>query len=103
MKIANYILAIIRSHNAIMYTWRFNRPVILVNNSGIIFQVNASKHKGFVKIIYHTEKDLFLIKLLNESKNEVRNIENVTFDRLVETIDNAVERFDEFDIKMVLN
>lgn len=94
---ANYIYSILKSQPMIIFSWGFNKPMALVNDEGLIFQVNGFKHQGQVKVIYHAGKDLFVVILLDSKNNEVLRIDEVFFDQLVEVIDNAVELVDDYD------
>ena len=60
MEMANYIYSILRSQPMIMFSWGFNNPLALANEEGLVFSVNGFKHKGNVKIVYHSGKDLFV-------------------------------------------
>lgn len=53
--------------------------------------MNGFIHKGLVEIIYNEGSDLFDIKLLTNQLKEVKSIEGVYFDDLVDVIDNSVE------------
>jgi len=75
----------------VMWSWGFKAPKALVDNKGFMFHVNGFKHKGWVKVVYHKGKDLFVVILLNNSRIEIDSIEDVYFDSLVEVIDAAVE------------
>lgn len=103
IRIANYILAIIKSNSAVMYSWGFNKPVVLSNNLGLRFHVNGFKHRGFVKVMYHRGKDLFFVIFLNENKEEISRVEDVAFDCLVDTIDRAVAKTEDYMEKIRMN
>jgi len=103
MKIANYILAIIKSNRTAMYSWGFSKPTALLNNLGLRFMVNGFKHSGFVEVMYHRGKDLFYVLLLNENRREISRIEDVAFDCLVDTIDRAVAKTEDFLEKIRMN
>lgn len=75
-----------------IWSWGFSKPKALPNDKGLIFRVNGFKHTGFVKVVYCEGKDLFIVILLDDNKNELQRIDDVYFDGLVDVIDEAVER-----------
>lgn len=92
MDLANYIFSILKSSRIIMWSWGFSNPKALPNNGGLVFRVNGFKHKGLVKVVYNEGMDLFAVILMDKQNNELRQIEGVYFDCLVDVIDEAVER-----------
>jgi hypothetical protein len=96
----NYILSILKTQLLITCSWGFNSPKSLPNNEGLQFKVNGFKHQGFVKVIYNEGKDLFEIILLTNKGEEKQRITDVFLDLLVETIDLAVERTDNYTEKV---
>lgn len=94
---ANYIMQILKSQLMKMWSWGFNNPIALANNKGIKFNVNGFKHKGWVEVVYDEGADLFNINLLNDSNNVVKQINGVYLDNLVDVIDNAVEKTDNYE------
>ena len=94
MKMANYILNILRSDLSIVLSWGFHRPVGLEN--GLKFNVNGFKNKGAVSVIYNEGADLFDIELIDSENELVEKIEGVYFDQLVEVIDNHVELIENY-------
>ena len=97
MEMAEYIYSILKSQRTIMWSWGFNTPAALADNKGLAFKVNGFIHKGWVKVIYIEGADLFTIILINRKRNVVREIEGVYFDQLVEVIDNAVEKTNDYE------
>lgn len=95
MEMANYILSILRSNLNIIWSWGFNSPKPLDN--GLTFKVQGFLHKGWVVIEYNEGSDLFDIKLLTDQLEEVKSIEGVYFDELVDVIDDAVECCENYD------
>ena len=93
----NYIFSILKSQPQILFSWGFISPKALEDNKGLVFEVNGFKHKGWVKVIYNEGKDLFEVNLIDDKGIEVKKIEDVFFDLLVEVIDEAVERTDDYD------
>jgi hypothetical protein len=97
VKIANYIYSILKSKQIVMWSWGFHNPIALPNNEGLIFCVNGFKHNGYVKVIYNEGKDLFIIILLDNQNIELKRIEDVYFDSLVDVIDEAVELTSDYE------
>lgn len=94
MKMANYILNILRSDLNVVLSWGLHWPVALEN--GLKFNVNGLKHKGAVSVIYNEGADLFDIELIDSENELVEKIEGVYFDQLIEVIDEHVEHVDNY-------
>ena|ERR1035437_5516790 len=105
MKTANYIYTILNINQIVLWSWGFEKPQALPNDEGLVFHVNGYKHNGFVKVVYHEGKDLFVVILLDNDKTELQRINDVFFDGLVDVIDEAVERTTDYEerIKRVFN
>jgi len=95
---ANYILAILRTSQNVVWSWGFNSPKPLEN--GLTFKVQGFLHKGWVTIEYNEGSDLFDITLLSNQLEEVKSIEGVYFDELVDVIDDAVEYCKNYEQKV---
>lgn len=98
MEMANYILSILKTDLNIVWSWGFNSPKPLDN--GLTFKVQGFLHKGWVKIEYNEGSDLFDIKLLSYQLKEVKSIEGIYVDQLVEVIDDMVEFFENYEQKV---
>lgn len=98
---AEYIMAILRNRLMVVFSWGFNSPMRLPDDGGLAFKVNGYKHKGLVVVRYHRGKDLFDVELLDRNKQVVQIIEDVYFDSLVETIDEAVERTNGYKERVI--
>ena len=96
MEMANYIISIFRSNLIVICSWGFSKPQALPNNEGLIFMVNGFKHTGFVKVVYNEGNDVFVIILLDNENNELKRIEDVYFDSLVNVIDEEVEHTTDY-------
>lgn len=88
---AEYIISILKTHLMVMFSWGFNRPQALHNDKGLRFHVNGFKYKGIVEVVYNEGSDLFDVTIGKMC------IEGVYLDQLVEVIDNAVERTDNYN------
>lgn len=94
---AEYILSILRTQLMVVLSWGFHRPMTLPDDKGLAFKVDGFKHRGWVFVKYNDGKDLFDVELRDNSLNIVRSIEDVYFDQLVNVIDYAVERTDDYE------
>ncbi len=94
MELANYIMSVLKTNLMVVYSWGFRHPVAIKN--GLRFYVNGFLHKGWVEVVYDEGWDLFTIRLIKGGKL-VREIEQVYVDMLVDTIDHAVERTDNYE------
>ena len=95
MEMAQYIYSIFKSRLNVMWSWGFNSPKLLTN--GLQFKVQGFIFKGWVKVIYNEGSDLFDIYLLNTKMEIQKKIEGVFFDELVNVIDLAVEKVNDYD------
>jgi len=93
MVMANYILRLLRAQLMIVWSWGFNSPIAIAN--GLKFKVQGFKFKGWVEVVYEEGKDLFKVTFI-ERNNIVHVVEDVFFDMLVEVIDNAVEKTENY-------
>ncbi|SHF81739.1 hypothetical protein [Dysgonomonas macrotermitis] len=89
MKTANYLLSILKSNLNIFWSWGSHKFVAIEN--GLRFNVDGFIHKGIVEIIYNEGSDLFDIKLLSNRLKEVKFIEGIYIDQLIDVIDDNVE------------
>ena len=92
---AKYILTILLSNRMVVMSWGTHNAKTIKN--GIRFQVNGFKHMGFVEIIYNHGKDLFDIKLISLENEVKKELNSIYFDELLDTVDTAVERVDNYD------
>ena len=100
MTIASYIQSILNSNQIIIWSWGIEKPKALSNNEGLIFHVNGFKHNGFVKVVYNEGKDLFVVILLDNEHIELKRLEDIYFDTLIDVIDEAVELTPDYDDSM---
>ncbi len=98
MNLPNYILQILKSRMNIVMSWGFHRPMGLEN--GLMFQVNGFKHQGTVLVKYNEGLDLFEIHLIDKSDKIIKEFDHIYFDQLVEVIDNAVEKTDDYQDRL---
>ena len=94
-EMAKYILTILLSNRMVVMSLGTHNAKTIKN--GIRFQVNGFKHVGFVEIVYNHGKDLFDVKLISLENEMVKEIPSIYFDELINTVDDAVERVDNYD------
>ena len=86
---ANYIMQIFRAYAMVVFSWGFENPTVIAN--GIRFKVRGFKFQGTVKVEYNEGSDLFDISL-----SDGTTVESVYVDSLIQTIDNLVEKTDNY-------
>lgn len=69
---------------------------LLFTDKGIKFHVNGFIHKGHVEIAYNDGKDLFEVTLTDSKDIVVNRFKEVYFDQIIATIDEAVERTNDY-------
>lgn len=94
---AEYIFSIFRTQLMVVFSWGFHRPTALPDDGGLAFKVDGFKHRGWVFVKYNEGKDLFDIELRGNDMTIISVIEDVYFDQLVNVIDYAVERTDDYE------
>ena len=97
LEMAKYIWKILGSQPAILMSWGVNVASIRVIKSGIEFHVQGFKHTGRVRIVLDEETDLFMVTLIPDSGEKPEIIENVFLERLVRTIDEHIEKMDDYE------
>lgn len=95
MEMTNYILSILKTDLNIVWSWGFHNTKPLEN--GLSFKVQGFLHKGWVVIKYNEGSDLFDITLLSNQMQEVKSIEGIYVDQLIDVIDDMVECCDNYD------
>ena len=91
---AQYILSILKTQLMVVYSWGFHNPMALEN--ALRFRVNGFKFRGVVEIAYNEGRDLFDVSFIKANK-VVNRIDGVSFDMLINVIDNYVERTPDYD------
>ena len=86
---------IITNTGAIVMSWGFRNPVIMVENRVYRFTVSGHHHKGHVYIVLNG-LDLFDI-YYTSNRGTIKKISNdVYIDSLVNTLDSDIERISEY-------
>ena len=88
---AEYILQILKTQLMVVFSWGFHCPTRLPDNKGLVFRVNGFKYQGRVAVEYDEGKDLFEVIVGDE------RITDVYLENLVDVIDHAVERTDNYE------
>lgn len=96
-EIAMYIWSILRTRMTIIMSWGIDPGQARVIDSGMEIHVQGFLHKGFLQITLNEGTDLFEITLLSENREPVKFIDDVYLDCLVNTIDENVEKCDNYE------
>ena len=97
VEIGQYILTILKSRLDIVTSWGLDPETLRPIKYGIQFHVQGFKHTGLVRVILNEGADLFEVTLLSEAGEVVKHIEDVFLDMLISTIDEAVEKTDDYE------
>lgn len=92
MSMALYILQILRTNLMVVFSWGFHAPRAIEN--GLSFLVSGYKFQGQVSVKYDEGADLFNVRF--DGKPSIAPIEGIYIDQLVDVIDGAVERTDDY-------
>ena len=97
LEMARYIWSILKTQLTIIMSWGIDPGSIKVVDLGIQFHVQGFKHTGYVKVALNEGKDLFEISLLSDDGECVKFLDEVYLDMLVDTIDQAVEKTEDYE------
>ena len=98
--VARYILVLLRMDLKKVFSWGFQYPRIVSN--GIRAYVNGFLYQGYIEITLNSGKDLFEVKTFNDDGTVKDRVEDIYFDKLVDTIDNLVEYCENYEEKVNL-
>ena len=98
MNIALYIRDIFLTKLTTVFSWGAHdfESIPESEEGGLIFSVNGFKHAGKVKVVLNW-LDLFDVYLINQDGTLKEKIENVFVDSLINVIDNAVEKVEDYE------
>ena len=96
-ELAMYIWQILKTQITVIMSWGIDPGQAKVIDSGMEIHVQGFLHKGFLQITLNEETDLFEIKLLSEERKLVKFIDDVYLDCLISTIDENVEKCDNYE------
>ena len=98
--VANYIREILLTQLMVVFSWGAHNFKAIGESEegegGLEFEVNGFKHKGGVRIILNW-LDTFDIYLINQDDTLKEKIENVFVDSLINVIDHAIEKTDDYE------
>ena len=100
LEMARYIWSILKTQLTIIMSWGIDLDSIKVVSLGIQFHVHHTTSCGCVKQELDEEKDLFEISLLAENGEYVKTLDNVYLDMLVDTIDEAIEKTEDYEMRI---
>ena len=95
MRMADYILSILRSQAAIVLSWGFHNAVAFRNGLG--FCVQGFLFTGIVKVLYDEASDTFTVRCENRDGSLWKERQDVYFDEIVNVIDELVERCPDYE------
>lgn len=78
-------------------SWGLDPSKARVIDNGMEIYVQGFLHKGFVQITLNEGTDLFEITLLSENRETVKFIEDVFIDCLVYTLDENIEKCENYE------
>ena len=96
-ELAMYIWQILKTQMTIIMSWGIDPSKARVIDNGIELHVRGFLHTGFLQITLNEGTDLFEIKLLSEERELVKFIEDVFFDCLVNTLDENIEKCENYE------
>ena len=96
-ELAMYIWQILKTQMTIIMSWGIDPSKARVIDNGIELHVRGFLHTGFLQITLNEGADLFEITLLSEERETVKFIDGIYLDCLVDTIDRAVEKCDNYE------
>ena len=100
LEMAKYIWSILKTQLTIIMSWGIDLDSIKVVDLGIQFHVQGFKHTGYVKVVLNEGRDLFEISLLSDDGECVKFLDEVYLDMLVDTIDQAVEKTEDYEERL---
>ena len=96
-ELAMYIWQILKTQMTVIMSWGIDPSKARVIDNGIELHVRGFLHTGFVQITLNEGTDLFEIKLLSEERELVKFIEDVFLDCLVNTLDENIEKCENYE------
>ena len=100
LEMARYIWSILKTQLTIIMSWGIDPGSIKVVDLGIQFHVQGFKHTGYVKVALNEGRDLFEISLLSDDGECVKFLDEVYLDMLVDTIDLAIEKTEDYEERL---
>ena len=97
LELAMYIWRILRTQMTVIMSWGLDPLKARVIDNGMEIHVLGFLHTGFLQITLNEGTDLFEITLLSENRETVKFIDGIYLDCLIDTIDRAVEKCDNYE------
>ena len=97
LELAMYIWRTLRTQMTVIMSWGLDPSKARVITNGMEIHVQGFIHTGFLQITLNEGTDLFEITLLSENRETVKFIDGIYLDCLVDTIDRAVEKCDNYE------
>ena len=101
MRMALYIMSIFSTQPNVVMSWGVCKFRALQGNTGITFHVQGYKFNGWVKIVYDEGADLFNVFYLSNLGKTVKEQKGIYFDELVNTIDEYVEKTQDYNQRVM--
>ena len=96
-ELAMYIWQILKTQMTVIMSWGIDPSKARVITNGMEIHIQGFLHTGFLQITLNEGTDLFEITLLSENRETVKFIDGIYLDCLVDTIDRAVEKCDNYE------
>lgn len=91
----NETLSILKSSGSIFWSWGVSKLIAYKTTKALMIRVHGHHHNGWVFITLAWD-DTYTVNLLTTHRNVVKTFEGVYFDMLVDVIDNAVEKIEDY-------
>ena len=96
-ELAMYIWQILKTQMTVIMSWGIDPSKARAITNGMEIHIQGFLHTGFLQITLNEGTDLFEVTLLSENRETVKFIDGIYLDCLVDTIDRAVEKCDNYE------
>ena len=97
IELGKYILSMLSMRMDVVGSWGLDPETLRPLKCGIEFHVQGFKHTGKVQVRLNEGEDLFEVSLISDSGETVITMQSVYLDELISTIDDAVEKVDDYE------
>ena len=97
VEIGQYILSLFKTRLDIVTSWGLDPETLRPIKYGIEFHVQGFKHTGKVQVRLNEGEDLFEVALVSDAGDTVETKESIFLDELISTIDDAVEKVEDYE------
>lgn len=101
MKMTLHIMSIFSTQPNVVMSWGVCKFRALQGDTGITFHVQGYKFNGWVNIFYDEGADLFNVSYLSNLGKTVKEQKGIYFDELVHTIDEEVEKTQDYNQRVM--